>query len=142
MREMTRTATRCWVTGARAQGADARPLDGSALTQWGARALARGPAVAPHSSGCLAQPPCHHLRTPSAREKRGGESEMSLGLGGGASGVGFCAAKSCRRPSITIRQPAVSGPTLGPSGKKLSRPRPRLRPGTREQRNAIGSWAC
>ena len=44
-------APRCRLVGARARalakGAAARPLDGSALTRWGARSPARGPAMAP-----------------------------------------------------------------------------------------------
>jgi len=34
----------------RVQGADTEPLDGGALSRWGARSPARGPAVAPSSS--------------------------------------------------------------------------------------------
>ena len=44
-----KSIARRWVTGARDQGANARPLDGDALTHWGARTSARGPVAASHS---------------------------------------------------------------------------------------------
>jgi len=50
---MGRATARRSITGARAQDADTGPLDGGALTHWGARAPTRGPAAAPVRSRVL-----------------------------------------------------------------------------------------
>jgi len=51
-------------------GATARPLDGGALTRWGARMPARGPATAPGLSAPLFRRLVAWLRLRCAEEKR------------------------------------------------------------------------
>ena len=77
--QATRRRAKSAAAVARAQGTDARPLDGGALTLGRTRALERGPAAAPLS---LLQPPCTAVadalltRCGTKKEARGGRKQM------------------------------------------------------------------
>ena len=76
-------------------GAAARPLDGGALTRWGARTPTRGAATAPwlpaHSLRPLGRrsPCCGDERRESGEERESKEAEWPLGFRGRAP-VAFC----------------------------------------------------
>jgi len=103
------------VAGGCAEGTNARPLDGGALTQRGARAPARGPAAAPYSlfsgrHGRLTLVLSHSDAV--WREK--GRERMNLGfLEGSGRGV-FYPTEKQGEPSIGDGRPRASGPASQP----------------------------
>jgi hypothetical protein len=97
-----------------------------------------------HWRGARAAPRARSLRRRSvARSRRCGaregaeEKRMRLGFARGRR-ARFCSAGNLTQPSDLDGWLTLTGPSFSPVGMRLSRPRPRLRPGARDAPSASG----
>jgi hypothetical protein len=72
-----------------------------------------------------------------ARERERGRERMRLGFARGRR-AWFCSAGNLAQPSDLDGRLTLTGPSFSPGGMRLSRPRPRLRPGARDALRASG----
>jgi hypothetical protein len=82
------------------------------------------------------------VATAAVRAELKEEAENELGFWGRAEPWGFCSSDLDARLSDHNERLRLIGRPFGPGGKVDSRPRPRLRPGTRGARQRAGPWAA
>jgi hypothetical protein len=73
----------------------------------------------------------------AAHERERGRGRMRLGFARGRR-ARFCSAGNLAQPSNLDGRLTLTGPSFSPGGMKLSRPRPRLRPGARDVPSVSG----
>jgi hypothetical protein len=73
----------------------------------------------------------------AARERERGRGRMRLGFAQGRR-ARFCSAENLAQPSDLDGRLTLTGASFSLGGMKLSRPRPRLRPGARDAPSASG----